>query len=81
MSNPIDLISLPYQFKLTDGRWLNGVLIAIDDQGNLLVSDAVETSGKVTRNIGLVSVPKSAIVKVYTDQHSWNMLKRPVQVK
>ncbi|ODV84291.1 hypothetical protein CANARDRAFT_200983 [[Candida] arabinofermentans NRRL YB-2248] len=70
--HPIDLISLPYKLHITDGRILSGILISIDDQSNLLVSNVLETNGDITRELGLVSVPKSTISKIYVDDNEWN---------
>ncbi|KAG7882947.1 hypothetical protein KL905_001649 [Ogataea polymorpha] len=73
---PIDLISLPYQIVLVDNRQLDGILMAIDDQRNLLLSDVYEHSGSQTRHLGLVSVPKNTIKSVLVDKNEYAKAQR-----
>ena len=68
--SPIDLISRPYTFAIADGRSIHGVLIAIDDQANLLVTNAAETTpdGTHTRQLGLISLRRDTIKSVCVSQ-------------
>ncbi len=72
---PIDLISQKYRIELTDGRSLEGLLIAIDDQGNLLVSNVTEVNDGVRRQIGLVSIRRKCMKKVFVSSKCWDMLQ------
>ncbi len=65
---PEDLISLTYKLEITDGRLLEGILVAVDDQSNLLITNVMETSGDIQREMGLVSVPRNSIRKVFVDK-------------
>lgn len=54
---------------LTDGRTIQGVLQCYDNEGNLIVTDAVETWRRVARRrrairLGTVLVPGGATVRV-----------------
>ncbi|KAH3664962.1 hypothetical protein OGATHE_003777 [Ogataea polymorpha] len=71
-----NLISLPYQIVLVDNRQLDGILMAIDDQRNLLLSDVYEHSGSQTRHLGLVSVPKNTIKSVLVDKNEYAKAQR-----
>lgn len=60
---------------MVDGRLLDGVLTVVDSFGNLLLSNAKESSqdklnlAKIRqRELGLVSVPKNRIVKILQDK-------------
>mgnify|MGYP003362809075 CR=1 FL=1 len=72
---PIDLISQRYRIELTDGRSLEVLLIAIDDQGNLLVSDVNETNGGVQRQVGLVSIRKKYMKKIFASSKCLDKLQ------
>lgn len=70
-AEPPHLISHTYVFNITDGRVIQGVLIAIDDQSNLLVTNAVETFGDHQRELGLVSIRRDTIDKVLTTEREY----------
>ncbi|ODV97211.1 hypothetical protein PACTADRAFT_1786 [Pachysolen tannophilus NRRL Y-2460] len=77
----VDYISLPFKIEIVNSRTVKGVLIAVDDQSNLLISDATEyyhddENSLRHRNIGLVCVPKAAIVKVEVDRLEYEKTKR-----
>lgn len=77
---PLDFISRVYTFEITDGRTIEGVLIAIDDQSNLLVTNATETYNSNSnlyhkRELGLVSIRKNTIKKVSMLRKDFNDLK------
>lgn len=74
--SPIDLISRPYTFAIADGRSVHGVLIAIDDQANLLVTNAAETTpdGTHTRQLGLISLRRDTIKSVCVSQADYSAL-------
>ena len=74
--SPIDLISRPYTFAIADGRSIHGVLIAIDDQANLLVTNAAETTpdGTHTRQLGLISLRRDTIKSVCVSQADYSAL-------
>lgn len=59
----MDFISKELSLKTTDGRQIRGVLLAVDHQANLLLTNAAEFHPETqkSREIGLVSVPKCAI--------------------
>lgn len=70
--NPETFVGKTVRISLNDLRVLDGVIYAIDPFGNLLLNSTKETStDKVNpkfnhvREIGLVSVPKDYIQKVY----------------
>lgn len=66
MVDPIDLVSHSYTFQIVDGRSITGVLIAIDDESNLLVTNAQESDNHGHfRELGLVSIKRDTIAKVY----------------
>ena len=71
---PLDLISHSYTFDITDGRAIQGVLIAIDDQSNLLVTNAVETCGSHHRELGLVSIRRNTIARVLTTEREYSSI-------
>lgn len=71
---PLDLISHSYTFDITDGRVIQGVLIAIDDQSNLLVTNAVETCGSHHRELGLVSIRRNTITRVLTTEREYSSI-------
>lgn len=71
MSTPEKFIGCTLTVQLNDERSLNGVLTVIDPFGNMLLSNVRETSRDKlnsslvhTRELGLVSIPKEAVVKV-----------------
>lgn len=77
---PVDLISHSYVFEITDGRIIEGILIAIDDQSNLLVTNATEAYNNNEnyyhkRELGLVSIRKSTIKKVSMSSKDLKKLK------
>lgn len=77
---PVDLISHSYIFEITDGRIIRGILIAIDDQSNLLVTNAIESyisrsNYNHKREIGLVSIRKHTIKRVKMVSNELNDLK------
>lgn len=66
---------------LKDQRLLEGVLTVIDPFGNLLLSNAYETSedrlnhaNKHTRELGSVSVRRSTIARVRVDSKTYRMI-------
>jgi small nuclear ribonucleoprotein (snRNP)-like protein len=61
---PLDFISRSFVFNITDGRTIEGILIAIDDQSNLLVTNATESKDNHRRELGLVSIRKETIDKI-----------------
>jgi small nuclear ribonucleoprotein (snRNP)-like protein len=78
---PKDLIGLTLRVEITDSRVLTGVLLALDNRPNLLLTNVSESSQQrllskpndlqtVTRSLGLVSVPYETIktVKVATSE-------------
>lgn len=69
---PLDLISQTYTFHITDGRVIKGILIAIDDQSNLLVTNATESSFDHHRELGLVSIKRDTIDKVFVSEKDYN---------
>ncbi|GME99157.1 unnamed protein product [[Candida] boidinii] len=83
---PIDLISVPFKFQIKDGRLLSGVLIAIDDCSNLLVTDVEEeiivlepsadgskkTEERHLRRLGLMSIPRDTITKILIKDSEFN---------
>lgn len=69
---PIDLISRSYTFDITDGRIIQGILIAIDDQSNLLVTNATESKDNHYRELGLVSIRRNTIKKVSVSLKDYN---------
>ncbi|CAH2449381.1 Hypothetical protein PP7435_CHR3-1776 [Komagataella phaffii CBS 7435] len=76
MLHPTDLISLPLRVSITDGRQIKGILIALDDDCNILLSNAVELrneNGKwMSRELRLVSIRKFTISKIEADSSSYN---------
>ncbi|KAH3662102.1 hypothetical protein OGAPHI_006283 [Ogataea philodendri] len=73
---PIDLIALPYQITLKDNRSLQGTLVAIDDQLNLLMANVSEQTGPHSRHLGLVSVPKKTIASILVDKSEYAKANR-----
>lgn len=79
-----DYISLSLRITVVDGRILHGILVAVDDQANLLLTEVVEffnnqLKDEITqRQIGLVSVPRDTISKIEMDK---NELLKTVQWK
>lgn len=72
---PIDLVSKEYTFNITDGRVINGILIAIDDQSNLLITNATEAKGEGHfRELGLVSLKRETIEKVYMTKQEYQSI-------
>lgn len=71
---PVDLISRTYTIKISDGRIIKGVLIAIDDQSNLLVNNASESHGEHYRQLGLVSIRKNIIDKISVSKTEYNTI-------
>ncbi|GME77187.1 unnamed protein product [Ambrosiozyma monospora] len=66
---PLDMISMHYRFEITDGRIITGLLISIDDQSNLLVTEATEYNGSgLARELGLVAIPKTTIQNIGVDK-------------
>ncbi|CDK29749.1 unnamed protein product [Kuraishia capsulata CBS 1993] len=76
MAEPIDYISLPFRVTVVDGRVLEGRLLAIDDESNLLVTDVKEHTGEETRDLGLVSVPRKTIVKLEVEEKEYGDMLR-----
>lgn len=76
-SKPLDFIGLLFKVEIADKRVLDGILTVVDPFGNLLLSNTWETSrDKLNdknlhkREIGLVSVPREAILKIYVSKSS-----------
>lgn len=72
LRKPESFLGSTVRISLNDLRTLDGVIYAIDPFGNLLLNNTKETStNKINpkythvREIGLVSVPKDYIQKVY----------------
>lgn len=68
---PLDLISQSYTFNIIDGRVIRGILIAIDDQSNLLVTNATESFNDHQRELGLVSIKRNTIDKVFVTEKEY----------
>lgn len=68
---PLDLISQSYTFNIIDGRVIQGILIAIDDQSNLLVTNAIESFNDHQRELGLVSIRRNTIDKVFVTEKEY----------
>ncbi|CAH6723832.1 N-alpha-acetyltransferase 38, NatC auxiliary subunit [[Candida] jaroonii] len=73
--SPDKFIGSQLKIQLKDKRDLYGVLTVIDPFGNLLVSNVKESRDEDVREIGLVSVPKDAIDKIFIDSRYYNSLK------
>lgn len=70
--DPIDLISQNYVFHIKDDRVITGILIAIDDQSNLLVTNATESfDDSHHRELGLVSIKRDTIEKVFMTEKDY----------
>lgn len=76
-SKPLDFIGLLLKVEIADKRVLDGILTVVDPFGNLLLSNTWETSrDKLNdknlhkREIGLVSVPREVILKIYVAKSS-----------
>jgi small nuclear ribonucleoprotein len=52
---------------LKDGRTLAGRLVGLDEQLNLVLDDAEERGGDLSRRLGRVVVRGSSLVSVITD--------------
>lgn len=72
--NSLDLISRTYTIIISDGRIIRGVLIAIDDQSNLLVNNASELFNDHHRELGLVSIRKNIIEKISVSETEYNAI-------
>lgn len=73
--NPESFIGSNLRINLVDDRLLDGILTVIDPFGNILLSNAWETSidklnsaNKNRRDLGLVSVPRKSILNISIDQ-------------
>ncbi|GMM29860.1 hypothetical protein DAMA08_026050 [Martiniozyma asiatica (nom. inval.)] len=71
---PQDLINHHYSFQIIDGRCISGDLLAIDDQSNLLVTNAVESVNEKSRVLGLVSIRQSTISKVFIKKETLDLI-------
>lgn len=76
---PDRLIGSQLKITLNDSRILDGVLTAIDPFGNLLLSNTYEFSNNLhqqslenyrKRELGLVSVPRERLLKIFIDRKS-----------
>lgn len=67
----LQLIAREYVFDIKDGRSVCGILVAIDDQSNLLVSNAREIYNTHNRELGSVSIRKNTIDKISVSKHDY----------
>lgn len=70
---PEDLISRQYIVDTTDGRQIVGILLALDDQGNLLLTNTTEQTPHM-RELGLISVRKQSISKISLSKNDYNSM-------
>lgn len=74
---PEVFIGSQLKIKLNDCRILDGVLTVIDPFGNLLMSNVYETAVEESkREIGLVSVPRESIDKVFMKETNFRQLSK-----
>lgn len=73
--SPMDYISLPLRISITDGRIVTGVLLAIDDESNLLLTNVYEYMAGNQRDLGMVSVPRKTILKVEASSDEYSKLE------
>ncbi|EGV64869.1 hypothetical protein CANTEDRAFT_104213 [Yamadazyma tenuis ATCC 10573] len=72
---PEKFIGSSLRVELSDNRVLDGVLTVVDPFGNLLMSNVYETNKSNRREVGLVSVPRATISKLYIDKRTYQSLK------
>lgn len=78
---PVDLISHQYRFDISDGRRISGILIAIDDQSNLLITNATEAAPTGhTRELGLVSIRRSTVDRIWVSKQEHGQIFANSQV-
>lgn len=73
--SPKDYISLPLRISIIDGRIITGVLLAIDDESNLLMTNVYEFKAEIQRDLGMVSVPRKTILKVEASSDEYRKLE------
>lgn len=79
--SPDKFIGACLKILLNDSRTLEGVLTVMDPFGNLLMSNVYETNQDNYREIGLVSVPRESIAKVYITKRGYQQLMKVNQLE
>lgn len=72
---PEKFIGSQFLVELKDGRVLDGVLTVADPFGNLLMSNVYEDNEDNHRELGLVSVPRESIEKIFMDPKAFKKLQ------
>ncbi|PVU95749.1 hypothetical protein BB560_005847 [Smittium megazygosporum] len=59
----VESLYKPARVHISDGRVFEGYFTCIDDQANLIISEAMEYSKDISRQVGLIMIPKKFIQK------------------